>query len=63
MHCLVLYLRHGEREGQHTVSATEMVSPRDLRRSATSLIRGRREAGGNSCVISLKENEIVDETG
>jgi hypothetical protein len=45
------------------VSATEMVSPRDLRRSATSLIRGRRETGGNSCVISLKENEIVDETG
>jgi hypothetical protein len=63
MYCLVMYLRHGERGGLHTVSATEMFSPRDLRRSTTSLIRGRREAGGNSCVILLKENAIVGETG
>lgn len=65
MHCVCLVFETDMVKGgrEHTVSATEMVSPRDLRRSTTSLIRGRREAGGNSCVILLKENGIVDEAG
>ena len=34
-----------------TVSATEMVSTRAQRSSKTSLIRGRRLAGGNSLMM------------